>query len=150
VPDSVRVPDSLCGSPDPDAWRFLRHAGRWYGGPMSDKGPPSNDEAVFWITNHHAEVPPAWIAGSTEGRRGYFENEYGEQWFAQATRELFRFTGGDMGWQTVTIAHPDYRRLLAELGESSGIQPGAIQGVILSPAEKHWMRAMLVAGATAP
>jgi hypothetical protein len=117
---------------------------------VSDEAKTINDDTIFWVTNHHAEAPPAWVSSSTEGRRGYVENEYGEQWFAQATKDLFRFTGGDIGWRTVSVSKPDYRRLVAALDEAIGSRAGGFEDVILGIAEKYWMRAMLLTAATAP
>lgn len=113
---------------------------------VSDKATTMNQnthDAIFWVTNHHAQTPPDWVSSSTEGRRGYFENQFGEQWFAQATKDLFRFTGGDLGWQTISVSQPDYRRLVALLDE------GGFEGVILGTAERHWMRAVLLTAAGA-
>ncbi len=68
---------------------------------------------VFTATNNHTEncgPPPDWLTTpwAKGERRAYFQNCHGEQWIASCTKDLFRITGGDIGWETREVRIPCY------------------------------------------
>lgn len=103
--------------------------------------------AVFSAENFHtAECgnPPPWTMASRETSelRAYFENAFGEQWIASATPDRFLLTGGDIGWKTLRVDTPDYRKLAVRCTESTTIA-FQFEGTILNLPERLWLHAVL-------
>lgn len=100
------------------------------------------------ISNRHVAScgdPPEWIreAPPDKGRfrRFYFENNYGEQWFARIDGQTLRVTGGDLSWRTFVLSleagwrkDPAERRLEALLDGD----------IILNSAERAWLGAVML------
>ena len=100
---------------------------------------------VFAAENAHSEEcgsPPQWTAASREASelRAYFENVYGEQWIASAMPARFLLTGGDIGWKTLRVDEPDYRRLAARCADSNATE---FEGTTLNREERLWLLAVL-------
>lgn len=72
--------------------------------------------------------------------RAYFENSYGEQWITSVTPSRFLLTGGDIGWDTVRVDAPDYRKLAAHCADPSVT---SFEGTGLNREERLWLLAVL-------
>ena len=94
------------------------------------------------IGNMHTSEPPSWLKEAPQGARSYFENAFGEQWVAEAGDEALKITGGDVNWQTYTIARPDYMGIVDALSKPSLGLPFDKTELMLNPAERTWLRAV--------
>jgi hypothetical protein len=67
----------------------------------------ASQRPAFLAENHHAHLPskpPLFgVAALPEAMRGYFENHHGEQWVAMANAQALRVSGGDVGWDVLTV-----------------------------------------------
>ncbi len=100
------------------------------------------------IGNRHTPEsghPPAWLKEAPQGERSYFENAFGEQWIVEAGDESLRLTGGDVGWETYSIAMPDYRLLAEQLSKPSAGLPFGNAVQTMDSAERTWLRAACLA-----
>lgn len=88
---------------------------------------------LIHIENHHREPPPTWVTQDDPNSRFfYYENRHGEQWVARADRTHFRFSGGDIGWETKECP-------LADLCNVRGEELGAHFNLVLDTAETLWL-----------
>ncbi len=116
---------------------------------MTSSGQDERPRAILLVENAH--VPecgeaPAWTAAATAGYRGYFENRYGEQWIVHASRDQLLLTGGDIGWETIEIANPDYRELARQLRNPAGSATNVLaRELLLNEEERLWLHAVCAA-----
>ncbi len=104
----------------------------------------NSTKPIFAASNRHTAscgTPPAWLAEPQKGLRSYFENAHGEQWIAEATKDRLLLTGGDVGWETYSIQHPNYGELAAQLaaGSSPTWSGGEATVLVLEQAERTWL-----------
>jgi len=114
---------------------------------------------IFTAENRHVAdsgTPPEWLNSPRENgeTRSYFENSYGEQWIAFASKDRLRIVGGDAGWDTVIeIKSPDYKALAEDLNSgasgSMAISSTArnFQNMIVNAEESAWILAVLTSKA---
>jgi hypothetical protein len=97
-------------------------------------------------------TPPQWTLEKPEGIVSYFENSCGEQWIAGVERDRFRLTGGDIGWKTIEVAHPDYAALAGELQEQAekGVVARTFYDRTFSVEGALWLQAVLTAAGRIP
>lgn len=116
---------------------------------MTSRRQDERPRATFVADNAHVSgcgEPPAWTTPGTAGYRGYFENRYGEQWIVHASRDELRLTSGDIGWETIEIASPDYSELARQLRDPAGIATNALARVlVLNEEERLWLAAVCAA-----
>jgi len=116
---------------------------------MTSSGQDERPRATSLVENAHVPESgdaPAWTAAATAGYRGYFENRYGEQWIVHASRDQLRLTGGDIGWETIEIANPDYPELTRQLREPAGSATNALAlKLVLNEEERLWLHAICTA-----
>jgi hypothetical protein len=110
---------------------------------------------VFQAENQHSPScgpPPQWTLGKPRAIMSYFENSFGEQWIACVERDRFRLTGGDIGWKTIEVAHPDYAALAEEQEEQrkGGVVARTFHDHIFNVEEALWLQAVLTAAGRIP
>lgn len=108
------------------------------------------------IPNHHVPACgalPSWVREHAEGSYfGYFENELGEQWVFQATRDYAQLAGGDAGWSRVfRIENPNWFAVDEWLFGKADLEANAVNpgwpGILLEGLEAAWLRMVVPSAA---